>query len=128
MIPKKLVIKDAQIGYEESLVRSPISFELSSGKIYGLTGPSGGGKSTLLKTLAGFLPPVSGFIELDGKAVFQKDRLIWGHDHIAVLAQDFQLMEKHSAFERSGNSISGRVNSRSEVRIQPKGFVGHIPC
>ncbi len=125
MTPKKLVIKDAQIGYEESLIASAISFELTPGKIYGLTGPSGGGKSTLLKTLAGFLPPVSGFIELDGKAVFQKDRLIWGHDHIAVLAQDFQLMEKHTAFENLYHaSKAGTMSSQEKEAHQWLDFLG----
>ena len=76
-----------------------INFAVNEGEVLGIIGKNGAGKSTLLKTLSGFLPPLSGEVKLGNKAVFQKDRLIWGHDHIAVLAQDFQLMEKHTAFE-----------------------------
>ncbi len=44
-----------------------IGFEVSAGESLGLTGPSGGGKSTLLTALAGALPPVRGEILLEGR-------------------------------------------------------------
>lgn len=44
-----------------------IGFEVSAGESLGLTGPSGGGKSTLLTALAGELPPVRGEILLEGR-------------------------------------------------------------
>ncbi len=40
-----------------------ITFEVSRGEILGILGPNGGGKSTLLKLLAGLLKPTSGTIE-----------------------------------------------------------------
>ena len=42
---------------------------LCSGELTCLLGPNGAGKSTLLKTLSGFLPPVSGTIEIEGRRV-----------------------------------------------------------
>ncbi len=44
-----------------------IGFEVCAGESLGLTGPSGGGKSTLLTALAGELPPVRGEILLEGR-------------------------------------------------------------
>lgn len=54
----------------------------------GVTGPSGYGKSTLLKLLAGYERPVSGEILLDGKPLPQKGycpvQLIYQHPEKAV--------------------------------------------
>ena len=43
-----------------------LSFSLSQGKVYAITGPSGSGKSTLLQCIAGFSTPTSGRVILDG--------------------------------------------------------------
>lgn len=42
---------------------------LRAGHAIGLVGPSGVGKSTLLATAAGLIPPVSGTVELDGRTL-----------------------------------------------------------
>ncbi len=44
-----------------------VHFEVHKGNSLALIGPSGGGKSVLLKILAGILPPTSGHVEIDGK-------------------------------------------------------------
>ncbi len=43
-----------------------VSVEIPSGSLTALLGPSGGGKSTLLRVMAGLEPPDSGVVELDG--------------------------------------------------------------
>jgi branched-chain amino acid transport system ATP-binding protein len=45
------------------------SLTVERGQILGLIGPNGAGKTTLFNMLAGFLPPDSGRIELDGEDV-----------------------------------------------------------
>jgi zinc transport system ATP-binding protein len=46
-----------------------ITFEVSEGEILGILGPNGGGKSTLLKLLAGLLTPTSGLIEFSSQSM-----------------------------------------------------------
>jgi len=53
-------ISDLAFGYGDNLVLSGLSLSLDRGKIYGIIGPSGGGKSTLLKLIGGLLSPSSG--------------------------------------------------------------------
>ena len=55
-----------------------VSFSVQSGQTLTLVGRSGCGKTTLLRMLAGFLPPDSGSVMLDGKpsAVPDKDKLM----------------------------------------------------
>jgi len=46
-----------------------ISFQVERGEFVCMVGPSGGGKSTLLRIIAGLLRPTSGDIRLDGQPV-----------------------------------------------------------
>lgn len=48
------------VGYESNLLITDISFELFAGDLVLLCGPNGIGKSTLLKTVAGLIKPISG--------------------------------------------------------------------
>ncbi|HMA29468.1 MAG TPA: ABC transporter ATP-binding protein, partial [Thermoanaerobaculia bacterium] len=46
---------------------SDVSFTVARGETFGVVGPNGGGKSTLLKLVAGLFKPTSGRIAVDGK-------------------------------------------------------------
>ncbi|MDQ7991676.1 MAG: ATP-binding cassette domain-containing protein, partial [Propionicimonas sp.] len=49
---------------------SPTSFEVRTGEVVALTGPSGGGKTTLLNAVVGFLTPTGGGVALDGEVAW----------------------------------------------------------
>ncbi|WP_434739960.1 ABC transporter ATP-binding protein [Micromonospora sp. SH-82] len=46
-----------------------LSFDVAAGEFVCVVGPSGGGKSTLLKVVSGLLPPTDGRVLLDGAPV-----------------------------------------------------------
>jgi ABC-2 type transport system ATP-binding protein len=46
-----------------------ISIEFEKGKIYGIVGRNGSGKTVLFKTIIGFLKPTSGKVIVDGKEI-----------------------------------------------------------
>jgi iron complex transport system ATP-binding protein len=80
--------------------RAASSFELTDvsasiprGSITGLLGPNGGGKSTLLRMLAGIMTPSSGQVLLDGRPVSALSRRDAAR-HIAVVPQG-----THPAFD-----------------------------
>ena len=55
--------KELIIGYEEPL-SSPLTLEMERGQKIVLTGANGIGKTTLLKSILGFIQPISGKVEL----------------------------------------------------------------
>ena len=56
-------------------VISDISMTLVSGKIYGLVGRNGSGKTMLMKMILGFVSPSSGSIKIEGKVLSMPDRI-----------------------------------------------------
>lgn len=55
------------VGYGTKAVLSDINQPLEAGQMVCLLGSNGVGKSTILRTLAGFLPPLSGKVLIDGR-------------------------------------------------------------
>jgi zinc transport system ATP-binding protein len=54
--------------YEETPILENVSFVIQPGEFVGIFGPNGGGKTTLLKLLLGFLKPQKGSIEILGES------------------------------------------------------------
>ncbi|MDO5541464.1 MAG: ATP-binding cassette domain-containing protein [Eubacteriales bacterium] len=82
--------KNLTFAYEkrESRVFSDVSLQVDSRECVALSGPSGFGKTTLCKVLAGYLTPQTGEVLLDGKPLPKKGycpvQMIWQHPERAV--------------------------------------------
>lgn len=50
-----------------SLILDNVSMELTGGKIYGLKGPNGSGKTMLMRLIGGLIRPTSGTVEINGE-------------------------------------------------------------
>lgn len=61
-------------GYQGVDVVKDVSFSIESGEVLCLLGPNGVGKTTLFKSLLGFVPFSSGGLYVDGKRVDHRDR------------------------------------------------------
>lgn len=71
---------------------SDVSFELMAGKALGLIGPSGGGKTTLVRALTGIWPCLRGSVRLDGAELSQWPEARIGA-HIGYLPQEVSLLD-----------------------------------
>ena len=69
----ELVLKDLVIGYDtragQRRVTAPLSVKLPEGRLICLVGRNGVGKSTLLRSLSGLQPPLSGDVLLGGSSI-----------------------------------------------------------
>ena len=63
--PSRFIVeaKDLVLGYDSALTR-PVTFNLERGQKIAIKGVNGLGKTTLLKTILGIIPPFSGKVEL----------------------------------------------------------------
>lgn len=66
--------------YDGNVVLNNISFDIPSGKIVGLLGPNGCGKTTLMKILSGLIHDYTGMVKVDGRPIG-----IGSKSHVAYL-------------------------------------------
>lgn len=66
-------LKDVSFAYGANQILERITFEVKAGDYVGIVGPNGGGKTTLLKLMLGLLKPVSGEVQLLGRAIHQSE-------------------------------------------------------
>jgi ABC-type Fe3+/spermidine/putrescine transport system ATPase subunit len=64
-----LVLEKLSVRYGRRPVIIDFSLRVADGEMVSILGPSGAGKTTILKAVAGLIEPVSGDIRLDGKSL-----------------------------------------------------------
>jgi PrtD family type I secretion system ABC transporter len=67
-------------------------FSLKSGEALGVIGPSGAGKTSLIRALVGIWPPVKGSVRLDGAEINQWDPELLGR-HVGFVSQTVELFD-----------------------------------
>lgn len=91
-----LEARELVVGHDGRAACAPIDCRLQAGDALCLLGPSGAGKTTVLYSIAGFIPPVAGSLEVVPSprfsAVFQESRLI----------EDLTAIENIMLFARAG--------------------------
>ena len=65
----RLQAENLSVGFKNKTVLEHIQFAAHTGELLVLAGPNGGGKTTLLKTLGGFLKPLDGKVLLEGRDI-----------------------------------------------------------
>ena len=85
-------------------------FRLEDNRAYAVIGPSGGGKSTLLAALAGFIPPVSGRILMDGNDMAD----------VPPAGRDVSLLfQEHNLFPHLDIAANVGLGLRPDLRLGP---------
>lgn len=87
-----IVFEDVSFGFEDHSVLKNINLGLNKGGKYLIIGPSGGGKSTLLRLLRKYYKPQTGHILIDGKSLDDITKLSY-FGHISNVEQQVFLFE-----------------------------------
>jgi cell division transport system ATP-binding protein len=95
-----------------------LNFRLAKGSFYFLTGPSGAGKTSLLKLLYLAQRPTRGRIRLFGEELTaaERDALPAFRRRIGVVFQDFRLIRHLSAFDNVALPLL--ISGRSDAEIE----------
>lgn len=83
--------------FADNQVLDRINFEIQDGEIFGLLGPSGAGKTTLIKILTGQLVQSGGYAELFGRDTRKLSS--FEHGQIGIMMDNFGLYERLSVYD-----------------------------
>lgn len=92
---KVIEIQNLTKKYGEVTVLSKIDIQFEQGKIHGLVGRNGSGKTMLMKCICGLIPATVGTIKVYGKIVSEKG---WMPDNIGVIIETPGFLPGYSGF------------------------------
>lgn len=91
-----------------------VSIEFEKGKIYGIIGRNGSGKTVLFKTIIGFLRPTSGRVVVDGKEIGKDTDFA---DNIGMIIETPGFLGSYSGYQNLEYLASIRnVIGKKEIR------------
>lgn len=138
-----LEVIDVTKRYPGVLANDAVNLAMYPGRIHGLLGENGSGKSTIIKTLSGVQKPDSGEIRIHGRAVSFADPIEARAAGIATVFQEFSIVPTLSVAENIflGRMPTGRfglvdwdkvvsetveILGRLGVEIDPEEIVGDL--
>ncbi|MGA3291858.1 MAG: cell division ATP-binding protein FtsE [Candidatus Microgenomates bacterium] len=117
-----IVFKDVTKVFGPLTALDKVSFEVKNGEFVFITGPSGAGKTTILKLILGELIPDSGGVVVDGSDVAkltEKDLPSY-RQKIGTVFQDFKVLSERTVFENTAVALAviGLPESEWDLRVQ----------
>ncbi len=114
-----VTVRNLTFSRPDHVVFDDVDFDIPRGKVTAIMGPSGTGKTTLLRLIGGQLYPQAGNIEVEGKNVHQLSRsnLYKTRQKMGVLFQSGALFTNISVFDNVAFPFREHTNlSESMVR------------
>lgn len=108
-------VKNVEKSFGDQEVLHKVSFDVEAGETFVLMGPSGSGKSVLLRTIIGLLKPDGGSVEIDGRSAAEPQT----HRDIvtAIVFQSGALFNSLSVFDNLAlYPREHRLYDRTELR------------
>jgi phospholipid/cholesterol/gamma-HCH transport system ATP-binding protein len=85
-------VENVTLAFGAYVVQRDVSFSITRGEIFVVMGDSGSGKSTMLRSMIGLLPPTGGSIAYGSEAFWSLDE-----DHRAEVQRRFGILFQSSA-------------------------------
>lgn len=101
-----------KVAYGEQIVLHGIDLTFAAGTFTALLGSSGCGKTTLLRTLSGFIPAQAGRVELDGRDITHVPAEARG---MAMVFQSYALWPHMTVAENMGYGLKLRKTGRAAI-------------
>ncbi|WP_182112277.1 MULTISPECIES: ATP-binding cassette domain-containing protein [unclassified Actinotalea] len=119
-------VRDLTVRYRRTTAIDGVSLTLEPGRIHGLLGRNGSGKTSLLSVLAAFRPATSGTVLVDGEDPFENARIMAGTclvresgDHMDEKART-SLQIAEAVRPTWDGELAGRLAERLQVPLDRK--------
>lgn len=117
-------LEDVSVWFGDHRVLDRITLAVPAGARLGIIGPAAGGKSVLLKVMAGLVPPSEGRLRIDGVDVtgWSEERLAPVRARIGMLFQNYALFDFLSVADNVGFPLAQRGMAAAEraVRVEER--------
>ncbi len=112
-------LRNVHKSFGSQKVLDGLDLDIPDGKITAIIGPSGEGKSVLLKHLIGLLEPDSGSVEVDGESILnlRRSELNRIREKFGMLFQNVALFDSMTVFENVAFPLEEKTSlSKEEIR------------
>lgn len=111
-------IEDLKKSYKSLVAINKVSLDIHRGEMFGLVGPDGAGKTTLIRAVCGLLQPEEGTITVDGVSISVNKKDV--QKKIGYLSQRFSLygdlsIDENIEFFAEINGVTDYKNRRDEL-------------
>ncbi|MBQ8638420.1 MAG: ATP-binding cassette domain-containing protein [Lachnospiraceae bacterium] len=115
----KIEIRNLNKQFGEAIVLKDINIVMEAGKIYGLVGRNGCGKSLLMKHICGFVRPTSGEIAINGKVLKEGQDV---PENVGLIIENPGFLPEYSGFRnlKMLGMINGKISDqkiRETIRL-----------
>lgn len=112
----KIVLENISKKIRNNLVLDDISFSMNSGKIYGIQGINGSGKTMLMRVIIGLLVPTKGTVTVNGKIVGKDMEFL---ESVGFLLENPTFLNRYSGYEnlRMLASIKNRISKEDIAEV-----------
>lgn len=114
-----ITLRNVHKSFGSQKVLDGLDLDIPEGKITAIIGPSGEGKSVLLKHLIGLLQPDSGTVEVDGESIvnLRRSELNRIREKFGMLFQNVALFDSMTVFENVAFPLEEKTSfSKEEIR------------
>ena len=121
--PLAIDVRGAGKRYDDFVALHDVSVQVPAGGLTALLGPSGGGKSTLLRIIAGLTPPDTGQVLIDGRDVTHLPARERG---IGFVFQHYAAFKHMSVFENVAFGLRVRKEKPAAVADRVNGLLSLV--
>jgi iron(III) transport system ATP-binding protein len=116
--PAALQLENVSHFFGEHQVLNSVNLDVNQGSITALLGPSGGGKTTLLRIVAGFERPTHGAVRINGAVVADAHTWIPTRERgVAIVPQEGALFPHLSVSENIAFGLKKRRSIETQARV-----------
>jgi ABC-2 type transport system ATP-binding protein len=91
-----LIVENVSKIIHNNIILNKINLSLDEGKIYGLYGPNGSGKTMLIRTMSGLMKPTSGFVRYKNHVLYDEFDFM---PNIGLIIENISLYDEFSGYK-----------------------------